>query len=158
MLNIRKTFMIFLVIFHFYPKEKIYIYNKLVCNIYDKERHIVCIEALKQALNNELILTKVAYIEMNTKIRMEAKNDFEKDFFKLMNYAVFGKTMENLKNYRNIKLVTTDKRRNQLVSEPNYHKINEFSEEFAAIEMKKAKVKMNKPVYLGMSILILAKH
>ena len=95
---------------------------------------------------------------MNTKIRMEAKNDFEKDFFKLMNYAVFGKTMENLKNYRNIKLVTTDKRRNQLVSEPNYHKINEFSEEFAAIEMKKAKVKMNKPVYLGMSILILAKH
>ena len=158
MLNIRKTFMIFIVIFHFYPKEKIYIYNKLVCNIYDKERHIVCIEALKQALNHELILTKVAYIEMNTKIRMEAKNDFEKDFFKLMNYAVFGKTMENLKNYRNIKLVTTDKRRNQLVSEPNYHKINEFSEEFAAIEMKKAKVKMNKPVYLGMSILILAKH
>ena len=95
---------------------------------------------------------------MNTKIRMEAKNGFEKDFFKLMNYAVFGKTMENLKNYRNIKLVTTDKRRNQLVSEPNYHTINEFSEEFAAIEMKKAKVKMNKPVYLGMSILILAKH
>ena len=158
MLNIRKTFMIFIVIFHFYPKEKIYIYNKLVCNIYDKERHIVCIEALKQALNHELILTKVAYIEMNTKIRMEAKNDFEKDFFKLMNYAVFGKTMENLKSYRNIKLVTTDKRRNQLVSEPNYHTINEFSEEFAAIEMKKAKVKMNKPVYLGMSILILAKH
>ena len=150
--------MIFIVIFHFYPKEKIYIYNKLVCNIYDKERHIVCIEALKQALNHELILTKVAYIEMNTKIRMEAKNDFEKDFFKLMNYAVFGKTMENLKSYRNIKLVTTDKRRNQLVSEPNYHTINEFSEEFAAIEMKKAKVKMNKPVYLGMSILILAKH
>ena len=150
--------MIFIVIFHFYPKEKIYIYNKLVCNIYDKERHIVCIEALKQALNHELILTKVAYIEMNTKIRMEAKNGFEKDFFKLMNYAVFGKTMENLKNYRNIKLVTTDKRRNQLVSEPNYHTINEFSEEFAAIEMKKAKVKMNKPVYLGMSILILAKH
>ena len=158
MLNIRKTFMIFIVIFHFYPKEKIYIYNKLVCNIYDNERHIVCIEALKQALNHELILTKVAYIEMNTKIKMEAKNDFEKDFFKLMNYAVFGKTMENLKSYRNIKLVTTDKRRNQLVSEPNYHTINEFSEEFAAIEMKKAKVKMNKPVYLGMSILILAKH
>ena len=139
MLNIRKTFMIFIVIFHFYPKEKIYIYNKLVCNIYDKEKHIVCIEALKQALNHGLILTKVAYIEMNTKRRMEAKNDFEKDFFKLMNYAVFGKTMENVKNHRNIKLVTTDKRRNQLVSEPNYHTINEFSEEFAAIEMKRQK-------------------
>ena len=66
---------------------------------------------------------------MNTKIRMEAKNDFEKDFFKLMNYAVFGKTMENLKNYRNIKLVTTDKRRNQLVSEPNYPTTRYFSED-----------------------------
>ena len=95
---------------------------------------------------------------MITKLRTEAKNDLEKDFFKLMSNVVFGNTMENLRKHRNIKLVTTDKRRNQLVSEPNYHTINEFSEEFAAIEMKKAKVKMNKPVYLGMSILILAKH
>ena len=57
---------------------------------------------------------------MNTKLRAEAKNDFEKDFFKIMNNAVFGKTMENVRKHRGIKLVTTDKRRNQLASEPNY--------------------------------------
>ena len=94
---------------------------------------------------------------MNTKLKTEAKNDFEKDFLKLMNDAVFGKTMENVRKHRDIKLVTTDKRRNQLVSEPNYHTTKYFSENLLAIEMKKTKVKMNKPVYLGMSILDISK-
>ena len=88
---------------------------------------------------------------MNTKLRKEAKNDFEKDFFKPMNNAVFGKTMENIRKHRDIKLVTTNKRRNQLASEPNYHTTKYFSENLMAIEMKKTKVKMNKPIYLGMS-------
>ena len=74
---------------------------------------------------------------MNTKRRKKAKNDFEKDFFKLMSNAVFGKTMGNVRKHRYIKLVTTDKRRNQLVSEPNYHTIKWFPEKVLAIEMKK---------------------
>ena len=78
---------------------------------------------------------------MNTELRKEAKNDFEKDFFKLMNNSVFEKTMENVRKHQDIKLVTTDKRRNQLVSEPNYHAIKGFSENLVAIEMKKNKSK-----------------
>ena len=74
-----------------------------------------------------------------------------------MNNAVFGKTMKNVGKYRDIKLVTTDKRRNQLVTEPNYHTTKWFSENLLAIEMKKAKVKMNKPIYLGLSILEISK-
>ena len=125
------------------------------------------IRDLKQALNHGLILKKVhrviqfnqkawvkSYIDMNIKLRTEAKTDFEKDFFKLMNNAVFGKTMENVRKHRDIKLVTTDKRRNQLVSEPNYHTTKHFSENLMA---KKAKLKMNKPIYLGMSILDISK-
>ena len=94
---------------------------------------------------------------MNTKYRKEAKNDFEKDFFKLMNNSVFGKTMENVRNHRDIKLVTSDKRRKRLVSEPNYHSHKNFSEHLMAIEMKKIRVKMTKPLYLGMSILDIGK-
>ena len=94
---------------------------------------------------------------MNTELRKKAKNDFEKDFFKLMNNAVFGKTMENVRKHRDIKLITTDKRRNQLVSEPNYHTTKWFPEKLLAIEMKKTKAKMNKPVYLGLSILEISK-
>ena len=74
-----------------------------------------------------------------------------------MNNAAFEKTMENVRKHRDIKLVTTDKRRNQLVSEPNYHTTKYFSENLLAIEMKKTKVKMNKLVYLGVSILDISK-
>ena len=126
---------------------------------------------MKQALNHGLILNKIhrviqfnqeawlkEYIDMNTELRKHSRNDFEKDFFfKLMNNYVFGKTMGNVREYRDIKLVTTDKRRNQLVSEPNYHTIKWFSENLLATEMKKTNVKMNKPVYLGLSILEISK-
>ena len=90
---------------------------------------------------------------MNANLRTEAKNDFEKDFFKLMNNSVFGKAIENGRKHRYIKIVTTDKRRNYSESEPNYHTTKWFSECLLAIEMNKIKVKMNKPVYLGLSIL-----
>ena len=107
---------------------------------------IQCIEQLNEWLKPQ--------IDMNTKLRTEAKNDFEKDFFKLINDAVFGKTMENVRKHRDIKLVTADERRNQLVSEPNYHITKYFSEDLSANEMKRTKVKMNKSVYLGFSILV----
>ena len=148
--------------FPFLPKkEKINKCEKLVCNIKDKEIYAVHIRALKQALNHGLKLKKVhriiefnqeawlkPYIGMNTKLRKEAKNDFEKDFFKLMNNFVFRKTMGNVRDYRYMKL-TTNKRRKRLVSEPNYHTHKTFSEHLMATEMKKTKVKMTKPIYLG---------
>ena len=76
---------------------------------------------------------------MNNKLIIEAKNDFERDFFKLLNNFVFGKTMENVRKHRDFKLARTDKRRNQLVSEPNYHTTKWFSEDLLAIEMKRVK-------------------
>ena len=94
-----------------------------------------------------------SYIDMNTKLRKEAKTDFEKDFSKLLNNSVFGKTVESVRKHRDIKLVTTNKRINYLVSNPNYHTAKWFSECLLAIERNKIKVKMNKSVYLGSSIL-----
>ena len=70
-----------------------------------------------------------------------------------MNNSVFGKTMESVRKHRDIKLATKDVKRNKLVPEPNYHTAKRFSENLLAIQMKKTQVKMNKPVYLGMSIL-----
>ena len=94
---------------------------------------------------------------MNTEIRKVAGNDFEKDFYKLMNNAVFGKTMENVRKHRDIKLVTTNKKRSKLVSESNYHTMNYISEDLSIIKMKRTKVKMNKPIYLGLLILDISK-
>ena len=140
--------------------------KKLICNLSNKKKYVTHINSLKQALNHGLKLKKIhriiefnqeawlePYIDMNTELRKLALNDFQKNFFKLMNNAVFGKTMENIRKHRDIKLVTTDKKRSKLVSEPNYHTTNLISEDLSIIEMKKTKVKMNKPIYLGLSIL-----
>ena len=144
--------------------------QKLVCNLRDKKKYVVHISILKQALNHGLKLKKVhrviefnqeawlnKYIDINTELRKKAPNDFEKDFFKLMNNAVFGKTMENVRKHGDIKLAKTDHKRHKLVSEPNYHTMKLISENLSIIEMKKVKVKMNKPIYLGLSILEISK-
>ena len=144
--------------------------KKFVCNLFNKKKYVAHINTLKQALNHGLKLEKIhrvnefnqeawlkPYIDMNTELRKEAKNDFEKDLFKLMNNSVFGKTMENIRKHRDIKLVKTDKKRSKLVSEPNYHTINLISEDLSIIEMKKTKVKINKSIYLGLSILEISK-
>ena len=144
--------------------------KKLVCNLYNQKKYVAYINTLKQALNHGLKLKKIhrviefnqeawlkPYIDMNTELRKLARNDFKKDLFKLMNNSVLGKTMENIRKHRDIKLVTTDKKRSKLVSEPNYHTINLISEDLPIIEMKKTKVKMNKPIYLGLLILEISK-
>ena len=123
--------------------------TKLICNVQDKKNYVVHIVALKQALNHGLKLAKVhkiiqfdqeawlkPYIDMNTRLRTEAKNDFEKDFFKLKKNAFYGKQMENPRNHRDIRIVTTYKQRYILASEPNYHSPKYISKDFEKDESK----------------------
>ena len=135
-------------------------------NLYDKNVYVIHIKIFKKAVNYGLILEKVhraikfnqknwlkPYIFMNTELRQKAKNNFKKDFFKVMNNAVLGKTMENLRKHRDIKLIIRERRRNYLVLESNYHTAKFFTEDLLAIEMKKTQILTNKRVYLGLSIL-----
>ena len=132
-----------------------------VKNNYDKNNYVIHIRPLKQALTPGLIFKKVhraiqfnqeawlkKYIDINTELRKQRINDFQQDFLKLITNFVFEKTMENVRKHRDIKfiLLITDKRRNELVSEPNYHTIKSFSEKLLATEMKKTKIKINKPI------------
>ena len=151
-------------------QKKIKKVHKLVTTLDDKERYIVYISALKQALDHGLKLKKVhrviefkqqawlkPYIDKNNGLRKHAKNEFEKDLFKLMNKSVYGKTMEKVRNHRDIKLFTANAKRRRYVPEPNYMSSKCFSKGFIAIEMRKTKVLMNKPVYLGQAILDISK-
>ena len=144
--------------------------SKLIPNLGDKKKYILHYENLKQYLKLGLKLTHIyrgtkfkespwleKYITLNTKLRTEAKNEFEKDFFKLMNNAVFGKTMENIRNRVDIKLVNNKKQAEKLSAKPNFKHCNIFREDLVAIHMKKTKLDFDKPVYLGMCILDLSK-
>ena len=137
--------------FPFLP-ERLVVNNteKLIYNLQNKKDYVVHINTLKQDLEHGLKLINVhqviefeqeewlkEYINLNTELRKKATNDFEKDFFKLMNNAVFGKTMENVRKHRDIKLVKTDKKRNKLVSEPNFHTMKLIVDNLVIIEMKK---------------------
>ena len=144
--------------------------EKLVPNLRDKKYYVIHIRALNQALQHGLKLDRVhrviefdqspwlkTYIDFNTQLRTEATNDFEKDFFKLMNNSVFGKMMENIRKHRNIKLVTTEEKYRRTVMKPNFKSGVLFGENLMGCEMGKIKVAMNKPVYLGQAILDLSK-
>ena len=131
---------------------KIHKCKKLVCNLLNKKICCAC-KIIKTSIKSWMKIHRIIefnqeawlkpYINMNRELTKVAKNDFKKDLFKLMNNSVFRKTMENIRKHRDIKLVTTNKRRSKLVSEPNYHTINYISEDLSIIEMNKTKVKTN---------------
>ena len=144
--------------------------EKLIPNLNDKKKYVIHHETLKLYLSLGLKLTKIhrgitfkesawlkPYIDLNTNLRAKAQNDFEKDFFKLMNNSVFGKTMENIRNRVDIRLVTRVSQAKRLTCKPNYQHHTIFSKNLAAVHMKKVSLKFDKPVYLGMSILDLSK-
>ena len=144
--------------------------EKLVPNLYDKKNYVIHIRALDQAISHRLILEKIhhaiefdqsswmkPYIDFNTQLRTKATNDFEKEFYKLMNNAVFAKAMENIRKQRNIKLVTSRESYLKTVMKPNFKSGILFGENLMDCEMGKIKVVMNKPVYLGQVNLDLSK-
>ena len=144
--------------------------KKLIPNLRNKTKYPIHYKNLIQCLKAGMKLTKIhsgikfiesdwmkPYIEMNTNLRAKAKNNFEKDFFKLMNNSVFGKTMENIRNRVDVKLVNTKEKLRKLVANPNFRSRKIFSENLVSVHMKKISLTMNKPVYLGMCILELSK-
>ena len=136
--------------------------EKLVPKLKDKKRYSVQIKTLNQVLKRGLKRKRVdrviefqqskwmkAYIMLNTRLRKETRNEFEKDFFKLMNNTVFGKTMENIRDHKDMKLVTSDKKYQKYVMKPNFKDGHPFSKHLFAAKMGKREITMNKPVYLG---------
>ncbi|XP_028415651.1 uncharacterized protein LOC114544475 [Dendronephthya gigantea] len=144
--------------------------SKLVPNLQDKINYVVHYRNLKQYLALGMKLTKIhrvlvfqqspwlkTYIDFNTEKRKHAANDFEKDFYKLMNNSVFGKTMENLRKRVNVKLVNDKTKLSKLIASPSFDYFRIFSEELAAVNMKKTKLYLNRPIYVGFTILDLSK-
>ena len=144
--------------------------EKLIPNLWDKEKYIVHHENLKLYEELGLKIKKIhrgikfreepwmkSYIALNTRLRTEAKNDFEKDFFKLMNNSVFGKTMENIRNRVDVKLVNNREKGEKLAAKPNFRHCTIFDENLIAVHMKRTKLTFNKPVYCGMAILDISK-
>ena len=145
--------------------------EKLIPNLRDKKKYVIHYENLIQCLDMGLKVTHIhrgikfiesewmkPYIDMNTALRAKAKNNFEKDFFKLMNNSVFGKTMENIRNRVVVKLVNTKEKARKLINKPNLKSPPKiFSENLISVHMKKTSLTMNKPVYLGACILDLSK-
>ena len=144
--------------------------EKLIPNLRNKTKYVIHYKNLIQCLKLGMKLKKIhrgikfvesewmkSYIDMNTNLRTKAKNNFEKDFFKLMNNSVFGKTMENIRNRVDVKLVNTEEKARKLITKPNFRSRKIFSENLISVHMKKTSLTMNKPVYLGMCILDLSK-
>ena len=151
-------------------KMKINGVEKLVPNLYYKRKYVIHVRALAQALEHGLVLERIhrciefkksawmrEYIDFNTRLRTAARNDFEKDFSKLMNNSVFGKTMENIGKHRNVKLVNNKDEYLKNVMKPNFKSGTLLGPDLIGCEMGKVRVVMNKLVYLGQAILDLSK-
>ena len=144
--------------------------KKLVPNLYNKRNYVIHIRALDQVLLHGLILEHIhrviefdqsawmkPFLDFNTQLRTHATNDFEKDFFKLMNNSVFSKTMENIRKHRNIRLVMNRESYLRTVMHPNFKSGLLFGENLMGCEMGRIKVMMIKPIYLGQAILDVSK-
>ncbi|XP_022777903.1 uncharacterized protein LOC111319374 [Stylophora pistillata] len=144
--------------------------KKLVCTVNEKKKYIVHHETLKLYKSLGVEIGKIhrvikfnespwmkKYIDLNTSLRAKADNDFEKDFFKLMNNSVYGKTMENIRNRVDVRLVNSEDKAKKLINKVNFKHCTIFSENLGAFHMKKTQIFFNKPVYLGMCILDLSK-
>ena len=151
-------------------KKKVKNVEKLFCDFIPKKNYVVHYQNLKQYIKMGIEITAVhrglsffqsawmePYIRKNTELRKTASNSFEKDFFKLMNNSVFGKTIENIRKRQNIELVDNCKRALKLVNQPNFKRATIFDKNFIAVHMKRPEVKFNKPVYVGQAILDLSK-
>jgi hypothetical protein len=139
---------------------------KLVPNLQNKTNYVVHHENLKLYERLGMKITKIhrglsfdesawlkEYIDLNTSLRTAATNDFEKDFFKLMNNSVFGKTMKDVEKHIDVKLVTDSVTLKKLVAKPNFDHNVIFSENLVATHMKKTRVVYNKPIYIGCAFL-----
>lgn len=144
--------------------------SKLMNMVTDKNKYIIHYTNLLQALDHGLKLKKIhkiltfkesnwmePYIMKNTNLRKKAKNDFEKDFFKLMNNAVFGKTMENIRNRVDIRLITDENKLQKYISQPHYKRYKIINYDLVSVEMEITKMEFNKPIYVGFSILDISK-
>ena len=144
--------------------------DKLISSFLPKKKYVVHYRNLQQYLEMGLVLKKVhrgiqfyqstwmkPYIKKNIKLRKEAKNDFEKDFFKLMNNAVFGKTIENIRKRQNVELVDNRKKALKFSTKPNFDRVTIFDEHLIAVHMKKTEVYFNKPIFVGQAILDISK-
>ncbi|XP_052799072.1 uncharacterized protein LOC128230668 [Mya arenaria] len=150
------------------PRAKV---EKLLTTLENKQNYVLHYRNLQLYLQLGLKLKKIhkvlefqqeafmkPYVEFNTKMRQQAKTAFEKNFFKLMNNSVFGKTMENLRKHRSVELVHTEKRLQKVSSKPTYKMHRIFSEDLVGVELSRKKIKLNKPIFVGMSILDLSKY
>ena len=151
-------------------KDPVSIVKKLIPNLYDKTNYVVHYRNLKLYLFLGLKLKKInrvlsfdqkpfldKYIQFNTKQRAQCKTDFEKDFFKLMNNSVFGKTMENVSKRIEVKLMTEEKKFVKQCSMSNFKDFRIFSEGLAAVQMNKTNITYNRPMIVGFCILELSK-